>query len=232
MSCYYKILQVGRGATKTDIKKAYRKLALRWHPDKNPSNTEEASKKFKQISEAYEVLSDDNKRKIYDQYGKEGLSGQHHNPRHPTDFEFPSFNFTFRDPEEVFREFFDGMSFSELFKKFDSDFKMFDDFPSFGREKSVTKRQAHGYNFFDNLFSDLQHDNGSYTYSSHQSSSYGPGNSNMQTKSVSTSTKIINGKKTTTKKVIENGQETVTTYENGVLVSKYINGVPQAIGYR
>lgn len=61
---YYKILEVSRSATVADIKKAYRRLALKWHPDKNPDNQDEANKKFKEISEAYEVLSDEKKRKV------------------------------------------------------------------------------------------------------------------------------------------------------------------------
>ena len=52
---YYKILQVDKNATDEDLKKAYRKLAMKWHPDKNPNNKKEAETKFKQISEAYEV---------------------------------------------------------------------------------------------------------------------------------------------------------------------------------
>jgi DnaJ family protein B protein 6 len=55
-----------------EIKKAFRKLAVKWHPDKNPNNKEEATEKFKEISEAYEILSDDAKRKKYDRYGFEG----------------------------------------------------------------------------------------------------------------------------------------------------------------
>ncbi|KAI3474214.1 hypothetical protein Pfo_029002 [Paulownia fortunei] len=73
---YYKILQVDRSAKDDDLKKAYRKLAMKWHPDKNPNNKKEAEAKFKQISEAYDVLSDPQKRAVYDQYGEEGLSGQ------------------------------------------------------------------------------------------------------------------------------------------------------------
>ncbi|KAG0362197.1 hypothetical protein BC939DRAFT_488358 [Gamsiella multidivaricata] len=70
---YYAILGVSKDADDSQIKKAYRKLALKYHPDKNTA--EEAKKKFHDISEAYEVLSDKDKRAIYDQYGEEGLKG-------------------------------------------------------------------------------------------------------------------------------------------------------------
>ncbi|KAA8543042.1 hypothetical protein F0562_021463 [Nyssa sinensis] len=69
---YYDILQVPRGAPDEQIKRAYRKLALKYHPDKNQGN-DEANKKFAEINNAYEVLSDSNKRSIYDRYGEEGL---------------------------------------------------------------------------------------------------------------------------------------------------------------
>lgn len=70
---YYKILGVGRDASATAIKKAYHQMALKYHPDKNADNREAAEKKFKQVSEAYDVLSDEKKRKIYDKFGEEGL---------------------------------------------------------------------------------------------------------------------------------------------------------------
>jgi len=69
---YYKCLGVPNTATKEDIKKAYRKLARKLHPDLNPGNSE-AEKKFKEISVAYKCLSDDEKRKLYDEFGEEGL---------------------------------------------------------------------------------------------------------------------------------------------------------------
>ncbi|XP_068312170.1 dnaJ protein ERDJ3B-like [Pyrus communis] len=69
---YYEILQVPKGASDEQIKRAYRKLALKYHPDKNPGN-EEANKRFADINNAYEVLSDSEKRSIYDRYGEEGL---------------------------------------------------------------------------------------------------------------------------------------------------------------
>ena len=71
---YYEILGVGKGATDKELKKAYRKLAIKFHPDKNPDN-KEAEGKFKEAAEAYEVLNDPNKKARYDQYGHAGLEG-------------------------------------------------------------------------------------------------------------------------------------------------------------
>ena len=71
---YYEILDVGRNASESEIKTAYRKQAIKYHPDKNPGN-KDAEEKFKEAAEAYEVLRDDQKRRIYDQYGHQGLEG-------------------------------------------------------------------------------------------------------------------------------------------------------------
>jgi len=72
---YYEILEVNRSSSETEIKKSYRKLAMKYHPDRNPDN-KEAEEKFKALSEAYEVLKDPEKRSIYDRYGKAGLEGR------------------------------------------------------------------------------------------------------------------------------------------------------------
>lgn len=75
---YYGILEVPRGATAEEIKKAYRRLAALYHPDKNPGDEAAAEKKFKTVGEAYEVLSDERKRKKYDQFGEDGLKAGGH----------------------------------------------------------------------------------------------------------------------------------------------------------
>jgi molecular chaperone DnaJ len=72
---YYKVLDLARTATEVEIKKAYRRLAMKYHPDRNP-NDHEAEEKFKECKEAYEVLSDEQKRAIYDQHGHEGLAAR------------------------------------------------------------------------------------------------------------------------------------------------------------
>ena len=70
---YYEILGIHKTASDEEIKKNYRKTAMQCHPDKNPGN-KKAEERFKEAAEAYEVLSDKQKREIYDQYGHEGLS--------------------------------------------------------------------------------------------------------------------------------------------------------------
>lgn len=81
---YYEVLGVAKSATKQELKKAYRKLAMQFHPDRNPDDPE-AEGKFKECSEAYEILNDDEKRRIYDQFGHDGLKGRGFEPNF-TDF--------------------------------------------------------------------------------------------------------------------------------------------------
>ncbi len=103
---YYEILGVAKGATVEEIKKAYRKLALKYHPDKGGGV--EAEKKFKEINEAYQVLSDENKRRQYDQYGQVFGNGQSSGPGF-AGFDFNSFGGeNFGDFGDIFETFFGG----------------------------------------------------------------------------------------------------------------------------
>ncbi|XP_067370860.1 dnaJ homolog subfamily B member 2 isoform X2 [Channa argus] len=207
---YYNVLGVSKTASQDDIKKAYRKLALKWHPDKNPDNKEEAERKFKEVAEAYEVLSDTSKRDAYDRYGNERMR---HTGTSSSDFssDFPGFTFTFRSPDEVFREFFGGQ---DPFANF------FDDFSSFGGSSSRLGPSR----FFS--FPSTGVEFTSFTSSMGGLDGMGSMAGGMGSfKSVSTSTRIINGKRTTTKKIKENGQERIEIEEDGVLKSVLINGV-------
>ena len=95
---YYEILGVTRTASIEEIKSAYRKAALKWHPDRNPENKEDAEHKFRECTEAYGILSDPQKRQIYDTYGHEGLAGVGTQP---------DFNGTiFQDFHDIFGDFF------------------------------------------------------------------------------------------------------------------------------
>jgi len=99
---YYEILEVGRDSDSEEIKKSYRKLAIQFHPDRNPDNRE-AEDKFKELSEAYSILSDQDKRRLYDQFGHAGVSG---NGGFPGGFDFSgSFSDIFSD---IFQDFFGG----------------------------------------------------------------------------------------------------------------------------
>lgn len=101
---YYSILGISRTATEDEIKKAYRKLALKYHPDKN--KTPEAEEKFKLIAEAYEILSDKKKRDVYDQYGEEGLKNGAGSSAFNSNSN-PNFTYTFHgDPRATFSQFF------------------------------------------------------------------------------------------------------------------------------
>ncbi|KAJ8910475.1 hypothetical protein NQ315_002728 [Exocentrus adspersus] len=222
---YYKVLRIPKSATKEDIRKAYRKLALKWHPDKNPNNTEESNRKFREISEAYEVLSDNKKKKMYDQYGKKGPR------RRDIDhdegfFDFGGFGlFSFRDPNDVFKEFF-GIGLLNLF----GDVQHVSGRNRGGREFDQNTYRDHPFSDLNNEMADIFFGNSGYhaggntgeysSFTTMESSYSSDSPNNAYVKRTSVSTKIVNGKKITTKKTFENGKETVLQYENDVLKSR------------
>jgi molecular chaperone DnaJ len=97
---YYELLGVARSATQDEIKKAYRRLALELHPDRNPGDPE-AEEKFKQTSEAYQVLSDPQKRQVYDRFGHQGLEGAGYEG-------FGDIHDVFSHFQDIFGDFFGG----------------------------------------------------------------------------------------------------------------------------
>ncbi|CAG8720605.1 443_t:CDS:2, partial [Cetraspora pellucida] len=191
MTNYYEILGLEANATEDDIRKAYRRQALIWHPDKNVQNREEAEAKFKLIAEAYEVLSDVDKRRIYNQYGEEGLKNGG-----PTYEQRP---FQFHDPQEIFRQFFSAFPNNDIFgdPMFGSA-SMFSNFPA-SHHFSSTSSFSSGPQFrspFDSFgFGGFGNFPSSSFSMSTNSFSSGSGNGGFIKKS--TSTQIINGVRTT-----------------------------------
>jgi len=106
---YYEVLSVQKNASKDDIKKAYRKLAIQYHPDKNPGD-KAAEEKFKEATEAYEVLSDDQKKQAYDQFGFAGVEGMGGPHAHDFSQAFRGFEDIFGDFSGIFDTIFGGGS--------------------------------------------------------------------------------------------------------------------------
>ncbi|KAI3379194.1 hypothetical protein SNEBB_006019 [Seison nebaliae] len=193
---YYEVLGLSRNdATKENIKKAYRRQALKWHPDKNPEKKEEAEEMFKLVSEAYEVLSDDNKKIIYDKYGKDGLTGGGNggggsSRRHNFDRHFTAF----QDPFTLFNELF-----QDMFQP-----SPFDSSP------------MHRMSPFDDMINLSAMGGMGFSGMSTFTTNIGP---NIG-RSIQTSTRTVNGKTIKTTTTIENGKKTVKVEENGRVVDK------------
>jgi len=111
---YYRVLGITKGASDDEIKKSYRKLAMKYHPDKN--NSPGAEEKFKEIGEAYDVLSDPKKKQIYDQYGEDGLKGAPSGGGVPNFGEGPGYTYSYHgDPRATFTQFFGSSNPFESF---------------------------------------------------------------------------------------------------------------------
>ncbi|MEO0072950.1 MAG: molecular chaperone DnaJ [candidate division WOR-3 bacterium] len=142
---YYEILGVSRNATTEEIKSAYRRLAKQYHPDMNPQNKKEAEEKFKELSEAYEVLVDPEKRKLYDMYGHEGVSSRFS----PGGFQWRDFTHA-EDLRDIFGDIFD---FSRIFDDL-REGSIFDLFTN--RTTSRTTSRSRGRDIHVRLFLSLE----------------------------------------------------------------------------
>ncbi|CAO2601779.1 DnaJ homolog subfamily B member 7 [Lemmus lemmus] len=224
---YYEVLGVQRYASPEDIKRAYRKVALKWHPDKNPENKEEAERKFKEVAEAYEVLSNGEKRNIYDKYGKEGLNGK--DGSHLDDE--CEYGFTFRKADDIFKEIFgerDPFSF-HFFE---------DSLRSSRGSRSGGTRSPFSRSYDDPVFARLSSYDTGYTsyvslghegltsFSSLAFDDTGMGNYIR----ITPSGKIVNGRNINTKKTFENHQEREAE-DDGELKSFLLNSVADEEGF-
>jgi len=237
----YEILGVSRSASPDDIKKAYRKAALKWHPDKNVDNKEHAEKKFKEIAEAYEILSDPKKRQVYDIHGMEGLKAGAGGSRRGSHQQ----TYHFTDPNELFRQFFGSTSIFDIMDEM---------MGSRSHSRRNSNRRPDPFDPFGGMMGGFSNDPffndpfGAPFGGNHQTMSMsafggpfggmGMGGMNMMSsmsssgggggfRSVSQSTTYINGKQVTTKTTQEGNQTIVERIENGQVVSKRVNGVEQ-----
>ncbi|KAG0361840.1 hypothetical protein BGZ54_008913, partial [Gamsiella multidivaricata] len=239
---YYELLCVDPGANKDDIKKAYRKQALLFHPDKmKPHMKEEASQHFQLISEAYEVLSDDNKRELYDRYGHEGVkAGGDPNPqpeagfgpnfghREPSGFGFETpFFASFGMPaHQYFQGFHNDPFMNDFFRGGDSSEQFSQPRPTLFSTSPFAARAAQSAMFPDFGIGGGGGGGGSggFSSSSTSSSSFSGG---IRT---STKTTVVNGQRTTITEVTDaQGVTTKTIEKPDGTRETYSNGVPTAI---
>ncbi|CAH8287587.1 unnamed protein product [Schistosoma rodhaini] len=267
-TCYYKILGIKKTASSDEIKKAYRRLALKWHPDKNPDKKEEAEKCFKLISEAYEVLSDPKKRDMYDRRGR----GPHIGEAFVFEGADPFSMFTrfhFRDPMDIFREVFAGSGLDSLFGSSIHDFQndtQLNRTLRFNSHRNAERQSGSPYHhaglssqvqsydpiisdpltggLFDSpfggslfnplmAFSNSGFANPQGSSSTSVFSSFGGSSCAGGFRSVSTSSKYVNGKMVRVTKVVENGTETITEEVDGHVTNQTVrqcgNGALQAM---
>ncbi|NXD81456.1 DNJB8 protein, partial [Halcyon senegalensis] len=215
---YYKVLELEKSASQDDVKKSYHKLALKWHPDKNPSNKVEAENKFKAIIEAYKVLSNPQKRLLYDRSVKDSRShrGRSDMESYNSSFDSP---YTFHTLEEIFSDVFEEMDPCVYF--------FWDPFDN-TRNNAENWHRTSGRERYSSLFSDFMEPftpQNSFSPSEQPTSSFAEDTARPCTvSSVLITTEVINGKKITTRKTIKNGQERTEVEEDDQLKFVTING--------
>lgn len=264
---YYRLLEVPREATQEEIRRAYRRLALKWHPDKNRDNKEVAENRFKAISEAYEVLSDETKRGQYDLYGPNGYEcsqpsdtsggsgGGSSSGRYMGTGTFP---FSFRDPKQLFREFFGT---TDPFEEFLRNVRQASGGPK-SQQQSATQapRRTAGGPSSSGKQSGSNPSQPSFPYEQGMrggnvlrpgalfdlddllfgccgGAAGGPGGigfipfaglSGLTSQQMS-AVRFVNGKRCETRTTHQDGVKTVLNFEDGQLVSRSINDVPHAV---
>ncbi|XP_025420355.1 dnaJ homolog subfamily B member 6-like [Sipha flava] len=210
---HYRTLGITSNASINDIRKAYRALALKWHPDKNPGDQEQANRKFKEISDAYGVLSDDKKRKVYNnQCHRDNLNdhARRYNWRRCQGYQ-PYYNCCneFTEPQH-----WNTASDASYHRpRSNSPFgPLFHDDRYTGWTTTYNEQQSklleHLISSYDDLFECARSLTGDYV------------------KKVSITTNIMNGCSTTVRTTTEAGITVVETYENDVLKSRRSNKLP------
>lgn len=221
-SSYYEVLGVDKKASKTDIKKAYRTLALKHHPDRNRGNEKAAEILFRDLSEAYEVLSDADSRADYDRSLKRGGGG-----------DFGSFrsrhqrSSNHRDPFAQFNDLFKNDDFfKEKFKGMDDMFdKMFDGAKP--KPGGAAKKGGGGASFsFSSSFSSSSSSGGSGGNRRATTQTYSSGGGRgTHSSSRSTRTEYRNGQKVTVQSIKKDGNEIEERYIGKKLIERKVNGV-------
>lgn len=224
--CYYEVLEITKPSNEGEIRKAYKKLALKWHPDKNPDNHKEAEEKFKEIGEAYACLSDKDKKAVYDKYGHEGLTpggertpGGHFQPGRWSDFS----SFNMGSANDIFNNFFKSGFFDD-----DDDF-----FAGHFKSSPLNRNRGQGqgsspFGGFGGGFGDFDRNDDDFFSSNSMFTNFskmdGGGNfGGGVSKSKSTSTVIKDGKKVVTEK-------TTTTQADGTKTVEIKETVSDADG--
>ncbi|XP_067394365.1 dnaJ homolog subfamily B member 6-like [Emydura macquarii macquarii] len=223
---YYDVLGVRRNASADDIKKAYRKLALKVHPDKNPENREAAERKFIEVSKAYEVLSDAKKRDVYDMFSEGGVSGKERRGRGEGGGGKGRGKANGRDGSHFDSEFQLNSPHTDTFSGMDSfTVKLWDDLLDgiSGIRQGLHGRRRRGGEGYSVSIVGVSPISGT-GFTSFGSQRVGGCSSSSITslnnsgkgnfKSVITTSKIVNGIKITTKRIVMNGEERVETIIN------------------